>query len=247
MPKWCPATVIARKIWTDGLFTLTIASDLVLPFEPGQFLHLALGDDANRVNRPYSVASPHGPELDFFIVLVGEGGLTPKLWQLSPGDSVDVSERAAGSFTLGKTPDAETLWLVSTGTGLAPYIAMLRTSQPWDRFAKIIVVHGVRQQTDLAYTDELRKFETDSKGRFKLLQTLTRDKVDHLLHGRIPDLLESGALENAAGTPLNRDNSVVMLCGNPAMLDEMELKLDQRQMTKHRTRSPGQIVLERYW
>ena len=100
MPKWCPAKVVEKKIWTDGLFTLTIESDNVQAFSPGQFLHLALGDEENRVNRPYSVASPHGKQLDFFIVRVDDGELTPRLWDLGPGDSLEVSERAAGSFTL---------------------------------------------------------------------------------------------------------------------------------------------------
>ena len=120
MPKWCPAKVVAKKVWTDGLFTLSIQSKDVQSFEPGQFLHLALGDEENRVNRPYSVASPHGDTIEFFIVVVEDGELTPRLFQLNEGDDVTVSERAAGSFTLKKTPEAEILWLVSTGTGLAP-------------------------------------------------------------------------------------------------------------------------------
>ena len=247
MPKWCQATVVAKKVWADGLFTLSVKSDAVQPFEPGQFLHLALGDDENRVNRPYSVASPHGDVLEFFIVVVEDGELTPRLWQLDQGDEVTISERAAGSFTLKKTPDAEILWLVSTGTGLAPYIAMLRTDSPWERFEKIVVVHGVRHHSDLAYTEELKSFEEKYAGRFKLVQSLTREEKPDALHGRIPNLLEQGQLEQHVGWTMNKDNSSVLLCGNPAMLDDMEEKLGQREMTKHRTKSPGQIVLERYW
>ena len=247
MPKWCPAVVTAKKVWTNGLFTLTIETDAVEPFAAGQFLHLALGDEANRVNRPYSVASPHGKQLDFFIVLVEDGELTPRLWNLEVGDSLDVSERGAGSFTLKKTPDAETLWLISTGTGLAPYIAMLRTVEPWERFEKIVVVHGVRFAADLAYTEELKQLEQQYEGRFKLVQSLTREEQGGVMNGRIPNLLADGSLEQNVGWELNKDNSAVLLCGNPAMLDEMEDKLGQREMTKHRTKAPGQIVLERYW
>ncbi len=247
MPEWCPATVTRKQIWTDGLFTLTIATDLVEPFVPGQFLHLALGDDEHRINRPYSVASPHGQELDFFIVVVEEGELTPRLWQLNVGDDVQVSRRAAGSFTLKKTPAAEILWLISTGTGLAPYIAMLRTEEPWQRYEKIAVIHGVRYAADLGYSQELKQWESDHQGRFQLLQTLTREDKPGLLHGRIPQLLENGRLEQDSGWKISKDNSAVLLCGNPAMLDEMEEKLGRREMKKHRTKSPGQIVLERYW
>ena len=247
MPKWCPAVVAAKKVWTDGLFTLAIKTDGVQPFAAGQFLHLALGDEAERVNRPYSVASPHGEDLEFFIVRVDEGELTPRLWNLDVGDSVDVSERAAGSFTLKKTPDAEILWLVSTGTGLAPYIAMLRTDEPWERFEKVVVVHGVRYEVDLAYTEELKTLEEKFAGRFKLVQSLTRENKDGVLHGRIPNLVEDGTLEEFVGWKMNKDNSSVLLCGNPAMLDDMESKLGEREMKKHRSKSPGQIVLERYW
>ena len=247
MPKWCPAKVVEKKVWTDGLFTLTIETDDVQPFSPGQFLHLALGDEDNRVNRPYSVASPHGKQLEFFIVRVDDGELTPRLWELAAGDSVEVSERAAGSFTLKKTPDAEILWLVSTGTGLAPYIAMLRTDEPWERFGKIVVVHGVRVAADLAYTEELKELENKYDGRFKLVQTLTREETEGTLHGRIPNLVVDGSLESNVGWEITKKNSAVLLCGNPAMLDDMEAKLGERGMTKHRTKAPGQIVLERYW
>lgn len=247
MPNWCPATVVEKQVWAEGLFTLTIAADAVLPFEPGQFLHLALGDDDHRVNRPYSVASPHGRQLDFFIVRVDNGELTPLLWKLEVGDTLEVSERAAGSFTLKKTPEAEILWLVSTGTGLAPYIAMIRDQSVCQKFDKVVIVHGVRYAADLAYTQELRHWEANSKGNCKLVQSLTREQYDGTLTGRIPQLLQDGTLEQTVGWEMNKHNSSVLLCGNPAMLDDMEAKLGERDMKKHRSKSPGQIVLERYW
>ena len=259
MPKWFQSKVISKKVWTDGLFTLTIDGTGVEKFQPGQFLHLAgfpNGLDSNaggdqrekaRVNRPYSVGSPHGDQLEFFIVRVDDGELTPHLWSLEPGDEIEVSQKAAGRFTLEKTPDADNLWLVATGTGLAPYIAMLRTELPWDRFSKIIVVHGVRHANDLAYTEELRQLEQHKGGAFKLVQALTRESTATTLNGRIPGLLDSGELEQAAECQMSRETCAVMLCGNPAMLDTMELLMGERSMVRHRSKSPGQIVLERYW
>ena len=253
MPKWCTANVVSKKVWTQGLFTISVAVPDVTEFLPGQFLQLGLfpeghqGEEAKLINRPYSVASPHGDVLEFFIVLVEDGELTPRLWKLEPGDSVEVSQRAAGSFTLKKTPEAETLWLLATGTGLAPYIAMLRTDEPWEKFQKICVVHGVRQFADLAYTKELKAYEEKFPGRFKLAQALTREEADGTMNGRIPSLFESGELESVTGFPCRADNSSVLLCGNPAMLDTMEELLGKREMKKHRSKSPGQIVLERYW
>lgn len=259
MPKWYASKVLKKKTWTEGLFTLTIDGSEVEPFEPGQFLHLATFPDGvsaadsaeikekARVNRPYSVASPHGVELEFFIVRVDDGELTPPLWELEPGDAIEVSTKAAGRFTLSKTPDAEHLWLVGTGTGLAPYIAMLRTEEPWQRFKKIVVVHGVRVANDLAYTEELRALEIEKQGAFSFVQALSREQADGTLNGRIPHLVENGELETAAGCQLSQESSAIMLCGNPAMLDTMELLLGERGMVRHRSKSPGQIVLERYW
>ena len=253
MPKWCPGTVVHKQVWTEGLFTIRIAVPDVTPFLPGQFLQLAVfpegheGDVDKLINRPYSIASPHAEELEFFIVVVEDGELTPKLWALEEGASVQVAQRAAGSFTLKKTPDAETLWLVATGTGLAPYIAMLRTEEPWQRYKKIVVVHGVRLAQDLAYTEEFQQLTEKHPEQFAYVPTLTRESTNGALQGRIPELLKSGALENQAGIQMSANNSSVMLCGNPAMLDDMEQHLESRQMKRHRSKSPGHIVLERYW
>ncbi len=136
---------------------------------------------------------------------------------------------------------------VFNGTGLAPYIAMLRTYEPWDNYKKIVVVHGVRYVADLGYTEELTGLVAEHPDQFSLVQALTREQTAGTLNGRIPVLLESGELEEVAGTELRADNSTVLLCGNPAMLDDMEEKLGTRGLKRHRSKSPGQIVLERYW
>lgn len=253
MPKWSSGTVVDRKSWSSGLYTITVETQAVEPFAPGQFLQLGVfpegkdGDEDALINRPYSVASPHGERLEFFVVTVPDGQLTPHLESLPVGASLVISQKAAGSFTLKKAPDKKHLWLVATGTGLAPYIAMLRTEEPWQRFEKIVLVHGVRHASDLAYTEELKAYETSKPGQFSLVQSLTREGSDDALRGRIPELLDSGQLEAAAGVKLSAEDSAVYLCGNPAMLDSMEEALGKREMKKHRSKSPGNIVLERYW
>ena len=127
--QWINGTLQARKVWSEGLFTLTIHCPGVLPFEPGQFLQVGFPLPEKHLHRPYSVASPHGESLDFFIVRVENGELTPKLWDLEIGQSIDVSSKATGGFTLDHTPEAKVLWLLGTETGLAPNIAMLRYSR----------------------------------------------------------------------------------------------------------------------
>ena len=244
---WTKSLITRKRVWKDGLFTITVDAPNVFPFTAGQFLQLGLVDEENHIHRPYSVASPHGTELEFYIVLVEDGELTPLLWALNEGDSLDVSERAAGRFTLERAPDADNLWLVATGTGLAPYIAMLRTEEPWERYQRICVVHGVRHEQDLSYQDELCAYGEQYPGRFAYVPATTRDEFSTGLQGRIPSLFEEGSLEEFAETSLTSTDSTILLCGNPAMLDDMELQLERRGMKRHRSRAPGQIVVERYW
>lgn len=244
--KWTRGIVQRKVVWADGLFTLEIQAPDVSPFEPGQFLQLGFQQEDGHLHRPYSVASPHGQTLDFFIVMVEDGKLTPRLWRLEPGDEVDVSEKAAGSFTLKHCPDASTLWLIATGTGLAPYIAMLRTSQVWERYAKIVVVHGVRHAADLAYQPELADYKAKYGGRFEYIPVVSREETDGALKGRITNCLTNGSLEKAADQELTTD-SCIMMCGNPDMLNEAEALLGERGIKKHKRKEPGQIVIERYW
>jgi ferredoxin--NADP+ reductase len=249
--KWCQGKVTGRRIWADGLFTIELEADGVERFCPGQFLQVGLmvqiDGREEHIYRPYSVASPWGERLEFFVVVVPEGQLTPRLWNLKTGDEVTVSARAAGRFTLEHTPAAENLWLVATGTGLAPYIAMLRTPEPWENYKRIVVVHGVRNAADLAYADELGQRMQEHPGQLAYVPALTREEAPGALTGRIPGLVESGQLEEAAGVSLAADNSAIMLCGNPAMLDDMESVLAKRGIQRHRSKAPGQLVLERYW
>ncbi len=253
MPVWCDGIITKRTVWTAGLFTIRVRVPDLLPFDPGQFLQLGIhhqapeDTEAKLINRPYSVASPHGDEVEFFIVVVEDGQLTPKLWNLAEGDTLQVSQRAAGSFTLQKSPPARDLWLMATGTGLAPYIAMLRDSFLWQNYQRIFLVHGVRWARDLAYSEELKSLADSHPDRLVVLQTLTRETVDGYLTGRISDLIEDGRLERTAGATIHGNDSTVLLCGNPDMLDSMEQILADRQMRLHRSKSPGHIVLERYW
>ena len=248
MPKWCDAKVAKKQVWTEGLFTISVSAPGLIPHKPGQFLHLALPGEGDKIiNRPYSVASPAGDQVEFFIVMVEDGQLTPRLWALEEGDHVMVSERPAGRFTLDHAPKSETIWLMSTGTGLAPYIAMLREPQIWDEYRKIVVAHGVRYGADLGYADELRAFQEQHPGRFAYVGALTREEKQGTLSGRLPALVSNGQLEEATGFRLEKENSTVLVCGNPAMLNDMESTLGERGMIEHRKKTPGQIVLERYW
>jgi ferredoxin/flavodoxin---NADP+ reductase len=245
--KFIKGRVVDKKIWSDGLFTLRIEASGVLPFQPGQYLQVGVDFADKHVHRPYSVASPHGDVLDFFIVRVDEGRLTPTLWNLNAGDAIDVAEKALGSFTLKHVQDVEDIWLIGTGTGLAPYIAMLRDQTLWDRFKNVRVIHGVRYARDLAYQDEMAQYASMYPGRFAWLPIVSRESHEGMLSGRTTQALESGAMEEAAKLSFRPGNCSVMLCGNPDMLNEMESMLVARGLRKHSHKEPADIVIERYW
>jgi ferredoxin--NADP+ reductase len=185
--------------------------------------------------------------LEFFIVRVDDGELTPRLWSMSEGDAIDVSAKATGSFTLQHAPHAESIWLLGTGTGLAPYIAMLRDPKIWQSYKKILLVHGVRYPSDLAYLDELEEYEKSHAGQFKSISVVSRAEYDRGISGRITTAIESGKLEEMAQTCLSPDSSAVMMCGNPQMLDDVEAILNGRGMRKHKRSELGHYVVERYW
>jgi ferredoxin--NADP+ reductase len=242
MSGFADGTVTARKDWSPGLVTLTIAAD-VEPFAPGQFRNLALPRGAELERRAYSMASAPGQPLEFFLNVVDGGSFSPALSVLTPGDRVLVEKKAQGFFTLAYVPDARDLWLVATGTGLAPFISMLRSPEPWSRFARIVVVHGVREAAHLAYRDELSRDE-----RLTWVPVVSREPdAAGVLHGRITTALQSGELERRAGLELSPDRSHLMLCGNPDMIRDLGELLEPRGLRKHRVRRPGHISTEHYW
>ena len=245
--QWISGTIARKHVWSEGLFTLSIRCPGVGQFESGQFLQVGMQLPDKHLHRPYSVASPHCDTLEFFIVRVDDGELTPRLWALNEGDSIDVSAKATGGFTLSHTPVAETIWLLATGTGLAPYIAMMREETIWQRHKNVVLVHGVRFATDLAYQEELAQIQARFGSRFHSIPVISRAEVSGALSGRITTAIENGTLESKAENSLAPSNSVVMMCGNPQMLDDVEALLKDRGMNRHKKAIPGHVVVERYW
>lgn len=246
MSGFVEGRIASRQQWTQGLITLGVEAP-VAPFKPGQFLNLALEVGGTLLRRAYSIASaPTAATLEFYVTEVSGGAFTPRLFELELGDSVLVEAKPQGFFTLDWLPEAEDLWLVGTGTGLGPFISMLRSGEPWRRFSRVVLVHGVRRAEELAYTDELARLEANYERRFVRIGALSRERGSGALHGRITQLLASGELEKAVGAQLS-ERSHLMLCGNPGMIDDVVELLASRGLRRHRTRKPGHITYERYW
>jgi len=245
--EWTSTTVEDRVDWAPGLFTLRIDTRLET-FLPGQFVALGLDHDGKRIERLFSIASaPHEP-LEFLIQTVEEGELTPHLFALGVGDELFVRPDARGVFVLDRVPDAETLWMFATGTGIAPYVSMLRTETPWRRFSRIVLAHGVRHRADLAYHDELLRHSAEHGGQLRVLSFVTRESPPKgALAGRFTEALENGRLAAAAGADLTPETSQVLLCGNPDMIQQMTALLEARDFHPNRPKHPGHVTTERFW
>jgi ferredoxin--NADP+ reductase len=239
--KWLTGKVVENRHWTDTLFSLRVEG-APLGFRAGQFVRIALDIERQRVARAFSfVNPPDDPVLEFYGVIVPEGPLSPRLARLNPGDALYVAANPAGFLVLSEVPDAETLWLISTGTGLAPFLSILRTPEPWKRFKKVVVVHAVRYARELAYRDLIQKTGA------RYVTFVSREAAPGSLAGRIPAAIADGRLEAAAGVALRSENAHAMLCGNPQMLKDVQAVLAARGMRKHRRRAPGHITVESFW
>ncbi len=248
--KWLAGTVLENRHWTDALFSLRVQAP-ALAFEAGQFVRIALdereGDEASRIARPFSfVNPPQDPVLEFYGIVVAGGPLSPRLAALRAGERLYVARNPAGFLVLSEVPDAQTLWLMSTGTGIAPFLSMLQTDIPWRRFDSVVLVHAVRHARELVYRELIASLGA-RHGSFRYLSMVSREPAPGALSGRIPAAIEDARLEQAAGRELSPATSHVMLCGNPAMLQDAGAALAARGLRKHRRRAPGHLTVESFW
>ena len=251
MSKWVKGTVTGNIRWTDRLHSLQIDAPEVT-FVAGQFGRLALpappGSKEEMLGRPYSfVNAPGSGPHEFYFVTVPEGPLSPQLAALTPGAPLWLLRTANGFFTIGEVPAADVLWCLATGTGLGPFLSILRTPDPWTKFGRIVLVHAVRHAVELSYRDVVAAIGAAHPGAFTYIPIVSREALPGALGGRIPAAIADGSLEFRAGAALAAENSHAMLCGNPAMVDDTQVALAARGMRRHRRREPGHVTVETYW
>jgi ferredoxin/flavodoxin---NADP+ reductase len=245
--QWTEGRVIGKLAWTDNVFSLRVSADIE-PFQAGQFTKLGLKIDGEIVGRPYSlVNAPEERPLDFTFSVVPNGPLSARLSALTPDASVLVAPRAAGFLVLSEVPEAAHLWLMATGTGIGPFLSILKTSTPWQRFERVVLVHAVRLARELIYRDAVNALGQAHPGHFAYVPFVSREATDFALGGRIPDALADGRIEERAGVRIDPAASQVMLCGNPQMVEDTTNALLARGLKKHRRREPGHISVENYW
>ena len=249
--------IIAVRRWTDKLFSIRVTRDAAFRFEPGQWVRLGIpsgsGVPGSVIWRPYSmVSASYDDHLEFLSILVPDGAFSTRLARAAVGDTLFVEKQVFGYLTTSRFTDGRHLWLLASGTGVAPFISILRDPDTWQRFEDRVLVYSVREAAELTYGEELAALaeaEWLGAGRtpLRFIPVVTREDGPGVLHERLPKLISSGALESAAGLALTATDSRLLVCGNPAMLDDVRDALVERGLGMDRSAKPGQFATENYW
>jgi ferredoxin/flavodoxin---NADP+ reductase len=253
MSAFLEETVLSVHHWTDRLFSFTTTRDPALRFSNGHFTMIGLRQENGKpLLRAYSIVSPNYEEhLEFLSIKVQDGPLTSKLQHIKVGDKIVVGKKPTGTLLIDYLLPGKNLYLLGTGTGIAPFLSVARDPATYEKFQKVALVHGVREVAELAYHDyfmhELPNHEFLGEMVTEQLlyyPTVTREPFRN--QGRMTDLLESGKLEADLGlSKLDPANDRVMICGSPAMLRDLKHMLEKRGFMEGNTTKPGDFVIER--
>jgi ferredoxin--NADP+ reductase len=244
--------VLSVHHWTDRLFTFTTTRDPSLRFSNGHFTMIGLRVHDKPLLRAYSIVSAnHEDHLEFLSIKVPDGPLTSRLQHIKVGDTVIVGRKPTGTLLIDYLNPGKRLYLLATGTGLAPFMSIIRDPDTYERFEQVILVHGVRQVDELAYHELLTRtlpeheFLGDMvKRQLRYYPTVTRESYEHM--GRVTELMESGKLFADLGLPaLDPAQDRAMICGSPAMLRDLKAMLEARGFKEGNTSKPGDFVIER--
>ena len=244
--------VLSVRHWTDTLFSFTATRNSGFRFQNGQFAMIGLEVDGRPLMRAYSMASAnHEEALEFFSIKVADGPLTSRLQQIKEGDSILVGRKATGTLVADNLIPGRRLLLLSTGTGLAPFASLIKDPDIYERFENVVLVHGCRQVSELAYGEELVARLRDDEFFGELITdkliyypTVTREPFRN--RGRITDLIASEQLFNDIGLPpLDIESDRIMMCGSPGMLEELREAFEARGFLEGSHGEPGHFVIEK--
>jgi ferredoxin/flavodoxin---NADP+ reductase len=244
--------VLSVHHWTDTLFSFTTTRDPSFRFLNGQFTMIGIQVEAKPLLRAYSMVSANYDEtLEFFSIKVQNGPLTSRLQHLKVGDEVLVNSKAVGTLILQNLLPGKTLYLLSTGTGMAPFMSIIKDPETYEHFEKVVLVHGVRHTAELAYHQIIEKDLPDNeffgelvRGKLLYYPTVTREAFRN--QGRVTDLIENGKLAKDLGLPaFDLAHDRVMICGSPEMLKDLKVMMLARNGVEGHMDSPGHFVIER--
>lgn len=253
MSNFNEETVMSVRHWTDTLFSFTTSRSQSFRFENGQFTMMGLAGEGSRpLLRAYSLVSTKYDEmLEFLSIKVPEGPLTSRLRHIKPGDRIIVSKKPTGTLLIDNLEAGRNLFLFSTGTGLAPFMSIIRDPDTYARFERVVLVHGCRQVAELAYGDRIREELPADEWVGEMVRqqliyypTVTREPFEN--RGRITDIVRSGRLFSDIGLPvMDTAHDRAMLCGSPQMLADMVLLLKEQGFAEGSSGEPGQYVIEK--
>ena len=271
-------TVLSKTTWTPNLFSFTVSRPVSFKFTAGQFVRLGVNpsqlnyykqlsavanaDDEELdetldedIFRAYSiVSSPFDEILEFFSIVIPDGAFTSQLQHLEVGDELLLNTMPFGFLTLARyqKPLPKDLWLLATGTGLAPFLSMLQDLKTWEDYEHIVLAYSARSEEELAYMDKIESLQedfgslVDNPAKLIFIPIVTREPVEGALTERLPKLLLDGTLQARAGIDLDVDSTHVMLCGNPEMVEDTKETLKSLGLVMNR-RGEGNIAVENYW
>ena len=252
MSAFLEEEVLTVHHWTDRLFSFTTTRDPALRFSNGHFTMIGLRVDGKPLLRAYSIVSANYEEhLEFLSIKVQDGPLTSRLQHIQVGDKIVIGKKPTGTLLIDYLLPGKNLYLLGSGTGLAPFLSVVRDPATYERFEKVIIVHGVREVKELAYRDylstELPKHEFLGEmvsQQMLYYPTVTREAFEH--QGRITDLIESNKLSQDLGLPdIDPSRDRIMICGSPGLNKDMRAILEARGFKEGSTTTPGDFVVER--
>lgn len=245
-------TVLDVQHWTENLFSFKTTRSPSFRFDSGQFVMIGLEVDGRPLLRAYSMAgSTHDETLSFFSIKVANGPLTSRLQHIKAGDPILVGAKPTGTLVLDNLKPGRNLYLLSTGTGLAPFLSIIRDPASYERFEKVVLVHGCRFTSELTYGSmDVAEIKDDplvgeqAVSQLIYYPTVTREAFVH--RGRITQLINSGQLTNDIGlAPLDSVFDRVMLCGGPHMIEDLRQLLAARGFSEGASHTPGEFVIEK--
>jgi len=252
MSAFLEEEVLTVHHWTDRLFSFTTTRDPALRFSNGHFTMIGLRVDGKPLLRAYSIVSANYEEhLEFLSIKVQDGPLTSRLQHIQVGDKIVIGKKPTGTLLIDYLLPGKNLYLLGSGTGLAPFLSVVRDPATYERFEKVIIVHGVREVKELAYRDYLstelpqHEFLGEMVSQQMLYYpTVTREAFEH--QGRITDLIESNKLSQDLGLPdIDPSRDRIMICGSPGLNKDMRTILEARGFKEGSTTTPGDFVVER--
>ncbi len=246
MATWLEGKVVENRRLNDYLASLIIDVDLN-GYEAGQFVRIGLPDGDDVLARPYSlVNTPQESHLEVYFNVVEQGPLSPRLFALQTGDDVLVSDNPSGFLTVSEIPASKHLWMIATGTGIGPFLAILKSDAVWQKFEHTILCYSTRYTEELAYREIIDQVRAARGSQFTFVPIVTRETIEGALAERVPALMLNGSLEQYTGIGINAADSHVMMCGSSTMISDVSEALSARDMKKHRRRDPGHFSTEKY-